>query len=313
MQHSGPMPPSDRPTHRRHLASDGLTPWRLRREHRALFRGVYVSRKALVDIWLLAQAALVTAGPGAFVSHHSAAALWEGAVPDHPDVHITYRKNRARAAGIAAHRLKADQEVVQLRGLPVTTPVQTFLDMSHALSLVDLVVLGDSLVRRGRCTPGQLVDAAERRAGPYSRLARRAARLVRAHVDSPMETRTRLLIVFAGLPEPSVNLLVHGPDGEVLRRFDLGYAEWCLVIEYDGRQHAESIGQWHSDISRDEQLDDWGVRRLVIVAADIYRTPATTLARITKAMRNAGMPVPPLKEEWRRHFPSRPGDLERPW
>ena len=211
MQHSGPMPPSDRPTHRRHLASDGLTPWRLRREHRALFRGVYVSRKALVDIWLLAQAALVTAGPGAFVSHHSAAALWEGAVPDHPDVHITYRKNRARAAGIAAHRLKADQEVVQLRGLPVTTPVQTFLDMSHALSLVDLVVLGDSLVRRGRCTPGQLVDAAERRAGPYSRLARRAARLVRAHVDSPMETRTRLLIVFAGLPEPGTVVPVGAP------------------------------------------------------------------------------------------------------
>jgi hypothetical protein len=127
-----------------------------------------------------------------------------------------------------------------------------------------------------------------------------------------METRLRLLIVLAGLPEPTVDHRVHGASGRLLYRFDLAYPGWGLVIEYDGRQHAESAAQWRADIGRDEQLDDWKVRRLVIVAEDLYRPPARTLSRITKAMQAVGMPVPPLSDAWRRHFPSRPGDLATP-
>ena len=190
--------------------------------------------------------------------------------------------------------------------------MQTFLDLAHQLSLVDLVVLGDSVVRRRRTTPEELVSATRERRGPYSRLARRAAALVRAGVDSPMETRLRLLIVFAGLPEPEVDHRVHDDDGTLLRRYDLTYLPFPHIIEYDGRQHAESDEQWLTDLGRDEALDDARIRRLVIVSRDIYSTPAATLARITKAMRAAGMPVPRLNDEWRRYFPSRPGDLAVP-
>jgi hypothetical protein len=48
------------------------------------------------------------------------------------------------------------------------------------------------------------------------------------------------------------------------------------------------------------------------VSKDIYSTPARTLGRVTKAMRSVGMPVPRLREDWRRHFPSRPGDVTSP-
>jgi len=167
-----------------------------------------------------------------------------------------------------------------------------FLDLAHCLTLVDLVVLGDSLVRRKRCTPDELVALAEKHRGPHSRLARRAARLVRAGVDSPMETRLRLLIVLAGLPEPEVDHRAHDDDGTLLRRYDLSYLPFRLIIEYDGRQHAESDEQWLSDIGRDEALDDERIRRLVVVARDIYSTPANTLARIPRALRRAGVPVP---------------------
>jgi hypothetical protein len=143
-------------------------------------------------------------------------------------------------------------------------------------------------------------------------LARRAAALVRAGVDSPMETRLRLLIVLAGLPEPEVDHRVHADDGTLLRRYDLSYLPHRLIIEYDGRQHADSEEQWLTDLWRDEALDDERIRRLVIVAQDIYSTPANTLARITRAMRSTGMPVPRLGDEWRRHFPGRPGDLAVP-
>lgn len=304
--------PRGRPFLRSAGAEDQLSDWRFRRAHRALFRGVYVGAQTPVTQRLLAEGALLLAEPGSYISHHTAARLWGGVVPDHADVHVTYPKMRAQCTGIAAHRPKARQHVVQWNGLPITGPVQTFLDMSHLLGLVDLVILGDSLVRRKRFTPEHLVALAEKHSGPHSRLARRAARLVRSGVDSPMETKLRLLIVLAGLPEPTVDHRVHDSDGTLLRRYDLSYLAHRLIIEYDGRQHAESEEQWHHDIDRDEELDDGEVRRLVIVSKDIHSTPARTLARITRAMKQRGMTVPPLKDEWRRHFVSRAGDLALP-
>ena len=127
-----------------------------------------------------------------------------------------------------------------------------------------------------------------------------------------MESRLRMLMVLAGLPEPVVNHRVYWADGSVRWRFDLSFPEFRLIIEYDGRQHADSTTQWRGDIGRREWLDENDWRIVVSGSSDIYRTPARTLTRITRAMRARGMAVPPLKEDWRRHFPSRPEDLAHP-
>jgi hypothetical protein len=58
-----------------------------------------------------------------------------------------------------------------------------------------------------------------------ARLARRVAGLVRKGVDSAMETRLRLLIVLAGLPEPEVNVIVRDENGDWELRFDLCYPQ----------------------------------------------------------------------------------------
>jgi hypothetical protein len=81
------------------------------------------------------------------------------------------------------------------------TAVDTFPDLGCWLSLVDLVVLGDSLVRRSRTTPAELILACGAPTGRGSRRTREAARWVRDRVDSPMESRARTLRVLAGLPE----------------------------------------------------------------------------------------------------------------
>jgi hypothetical protein len=71
--------------------------------------------------------------------------------------------------------------------------------------------------------------------------------------------------VLAGLPEPRVNLIIRGRDGGWLRRYDLAYEHFRLIIEYDGRQHAEDTQQWLTDIFRREELDqmrcDWRLSR----------------------------------------------------
>ena len=181
---------------------------------------------------------------------------------------------RAQAAGIAAHRRKARSTSSACMGLPVTSPAQTFFDLAH--------VPRSRRSRRPRrlpraakrFTPEQLVAFAEKHRGPYSGWPGE-----RRGWCAPAWTRRwrhalRLLIVFAGLPEPEVDHRVHDEDGNLLRRYDLSYLSFRLIIEYDGRQHAESEEQWLTDIGRDEQLDDELIRRLVIVSRDIYRTPA---------------------------------------
>ena len=292
---------------------DGLTPWDLRsKRYRRLFRGVYISASAAVTPLVMAEAALLVAGTGAVASHHSAARIWGAAVPEDGLVHVTCDR-RIRVKGLKSHLGKVRQGATTARGVPVTTPESTFVDLSDELGLVDLVVAGDSLVRSNRVTPGQLVEAAAAYGGRARRLARRAAELVRADVDSPMETRLRMLLVLAGLPEPSVNHVVRWADGRVRYRFDLCFADRRLVFEYDGRQHAESGTQWGVDIERREWMDSNRWRLVVVRSTDIYRTPARTLTRITAAMRDQGMQVPRLSEEWRLHFPSLPGDVAMPW
>ncbi len=73
--------------------------------------------------------------------------------------------------------------------------------------------------------------------------------LVRAGVDSPPESRLRLLVVLAGLPEPTVNHILRDPvTGEWVRRFELAYRDLLLAIEYQGRWHRQSEEVWSSDI-----------------------------------------------------------------
>ena len=308
----GPFRVSTSPDGLRRLP-EGVTEWDLRsRRFRRLFTGIYVRSSTPVTPWVLAEAAVLLAGPRAVASHHTAARLWGGVVPDDGHTHIVSPGRRHQVRGLKAHRTKPQQRTTRLRGIRLTTPEQTFLDLAADLGLVDLVVLGDSLVKAGRTTPRELAQSASTYSGRNRAVAARAARLVRAGVDSPMESRLRMLMVLAGLPEPVVNHVVRLPGGNVRFRFDLSYPEHRLVIEYDGRQHAESDAQWDRDIDRREWMDGNGWRIVVVRSRDIYGRPALTLSRIISAMRDRGVRVPRLSEEWRQHFPSLPDDLAFP-
>ena len=293
------------------MTPDGVTPWDLRSgRYRRLFHGVYVDAQVAVTPLLLFQGALLHAARSA-ESHHTAARIWGGIVPDDGLTHVACPGKRPQIRGIKAHARRAGRRVTSFKGVTLTTPAWTFLDLTDELGLVDLVVLGDSLVKAGRVTPKQLVDAAASFRGRSRRLARRAASLVRAEVDSPMESRLRMLMILAGLPEPVVNHKIRWPDGTVRFRFDLCYPGHRLIIEYDGRQHAEGK-QWDTDVDRREWMDGEGWRLVVVRSKDLYRTPALTLSRIMGAMRDKGMGVPRLSDEWRQHFPSLPEDVAEP-
>lgn len=269
-----------------------------------VFRGVYAEAGLDVDLRLRARAALLIAPEGAVVARQTAALLLGGVVPADPRVHLRLPAGRIRVPGIVDRTKSGEWQTARIGGLPVTTAEDTFLDLAGELGLVDLVVLGDSLVRRRRTTATTLVAAADKASGRHVALARRAAGLVRPGVDSPMESRLRMLLVLAGLPEPVVNHTEHDDRGWWVRRFDLSYPSVRVAVEYDGRQHAESDRQWQRDLDRREELDNDGWRIVVVLARGIYREPERTLARVETALRAQGMAARVTSQEWRTHFRS---------
>ena len=272
-----------------------------------LHRNVYVARDTPLTPRIRAQGLLLIAPPSAVMSHHTAAGLWGGTVPDSSRLHVTVpRSETFRVAGVRTHQSDRDRACTTAFGVRLTTPEQTFIDMASTLDLVQLVVLGDRLVRRQRTNPAQLVRSAHAWTGPHRSLACRAADLVRAGVDSPPESRLRMLVVLAGLPEPTVNLILRDPrTGEWQRRFELAYEELRLAVEYEGRQHREDE-IWAQDIDRREELDRRSWRVVQVLDKGLYETPLRTLQRIEQARRDRGAAATRrFTDEWKPYFPGR--------
>lgn len=310
LQPSGHLDPVQ-PFSRSDARAAGLPPTTLLGPHyRRLFYDVYVSSACRVDTVLRATAALAVAGPTAVLSHATAAAFWGAVVPHDEDVHVSLPDGspRCERRGIRAHRALQGAVVSQHQGLTVSSPLQALREMAaDGVNLVDLVVAGDSLLKQHRFSLLELKAAAAGWVGRGAKVARRAARYLREGVDSAMESRLRMLLVLAGLPEPKVNLILRSPNGDWRMRFDLCYRHLKLIIEYDGRQHAESTSQWRHDIRRREELDRLGWRVVVIDADGIYAHPGETLDRVHRLLRELG--CRPLRRtylpEWQRHFPGR--------
>jgi len=299
-----------RPFTRADAIAAGIEPRLLRgSQFRRIFRGVYVAAGSSDTPMLRAAAALLPyAGTDAFASHATAARVHGVPLPALPDEHVTVLRagERRRHADVRVH-VSRNAEVLQVGGVRVSSYAQMFVEMAGQLSLVDLVVVGDNLVRRGLISTGRLRDFCSGSRHSSARAAARAARYVRERVDSPMETRLRMLIVLAGLPEPEINLSIRARDGEVVRRYDLSWPTVRVIVEYDGRQHIEREEQWEADLDRREAIDDDGWRILVVTSRGIYHDPGKTVLRVWKLLRRrglAGLPAAPA-DGWRLHFPGR--------
>jgi hypothetical protein len=211
-----------------------------------------------------------------------------------PDDTLDVRRPSLRPDAIVAADVVLTPEIRAAAALP------PFGDEAYA---------GDHLVRQGHIRLDRLRSFVAGWRGPRAAHARAAVGFVRERVDSPMETRLRMLlrmlVVLSGLPEPRVNITYGEDDGLTFRRYDLSWPEVRVIVEYDGRHHVERVEQWEADLVRREAIDDSGWRILVVVSSGIYTDPRGTLARIHRLLRARRLPGVPaqLGDEWRRHFP----------
>jgi hypothetical protein len=132
----------------------------------------------------------------------------------------TGRRMRARE-GCAVRELTVDAgDLVTEMGTVITTPLRTAFDCARWLSLVEAVVVADHLAHRGLITADGLAAYAATHHGLRGmQQVDRVIELIDARSESPMETRVRLELVFAGMP-PEPQFVVENQFGNFVARAD---------------------------------------------------------------------------------------------
>lgn len=213
------------------------------RLHR-LYRGVYaVGRRELErpGQWM---AAVLACGPGAVLSHLSAAALYRILRDRHGPIEVCVPR-RVRHAGIRVHQV--ERPAARWKRIPVTSPVDTLIDLAACLDdrrWEAAVNEADSL---GLCTPDAVRAAAgSSRRGGVGRVRRVLDPLIFALTDSELERLFLPIALRAGLPKPLTQYDLNG------WRVDFYWPELGLVVECDSLTYHRTASKQTKDVLRDQ-------------------------------------------------------------
>lgn len=275
---------------------------------RQIHLGVYATFTGELTRQTRLWAAVLSAGPGAALSHETAAELQRLADRPAEIIHLTVPKTRRVTAieGVSLHRSRRAVEAAQRNTYPPRTKVEeTVLDLIQAAKtfddvcgwvtraiareLTDETRLRQAMINRPRvrwrADLHELIVAASE--GDHSVLEFRYHRDVeRAH----------------GLPEPDKQVPFSTPDGRRGRR-DRVY-EYGVVVELDGRLAHPAENQW-KDKTRDNAAAAAGKQSLRYGWAQVRWAPCATAAEVAEVLRGRGWEGPPR--------PCSPGCVVRPW
>ena len=175
--------------------------------------------------------------PTVVISHDSAARLHRLVLPRSAGIPIRLTDPEhfriGRGYRISEAALPPADVVVQ-EGLPLTTVPRTLADVGREWSFTDTVVAVDDALADGRTTSDEL------RATSLAQThwvgcgdAARAFSAARTGAHSPHETRTRLALLGAGLPEPLLQQAVF-VGGQLVGVLDMYWPEQGVFVECDG-------------------------------------------------------------------------------
>jgi predicted transcriptional regulator of viral defense system len=174
----------------------------------------------------------------AVISHESAARLWGLPVRRKllGPVRLTdpTLSRRGRGYAITQAPLRSG-EVVSSGPLSMTAAGRTLLDCARQWEVEDAVVALDAALLAGKVTALQLAEGVTTLRGwPGARRAARAVALADGRAESPLETRGRLRIVGAGLPQPELQVEIR-TGGRLVGVVDAWFEEAAVAVEFDGR------------------------------------------------------------------------------
>jgi very-short-patch-repair endonuclease len=226
---------------------------RLHRVH----RGVYAVGHPILRVEGRWMAAVLAAGQGAVLSHGTAASAWELRALGAGVIHVTVPGDagRMRRRGLHIHRsrtLTADDTTTH-RGIPITTPARTIVDLAATLKGRPLEQALDLADQRG------LIDFAELKARPIPR----SLQAILSRYAAPTLTRSELEACFLALcddhalPRPRTNTCIEGIE------VDFVWRRQRLIVEVDGYRYHRSPSSFEDDRERDVTLSlaGWHVLR----------------------------------------------------
>ena len=267
----------------------GLTRAQLRDDGVRVSRGAYVSRAVPLTLAAAARSLAPLLPAGAAFSHTTAAVLLGAPVPQQWPVHVTVSpaSHRPRRRRLHAHVSELGRDdVVERGGLRVTSGPRTWLDLAATLPEDELVAVGDALYRAGHLDAERLGERLTRSAPRGIVRARRCAPALDPRAASRPESLIRWWVVDSDLPDLEPQVPVLDRWGREVAHGDLGHRRWKVLVEYEGRQHAERE-QFGRDVDRYSLMaaDGW----LVLRFADRHlRQRAVVLDRIAGALRSRG-------------------------
>ena len=224
-------------------------------------------------------AGVLALGDDAVLSHTAAAALWGmlrgGAVTE---VTVPTTAGRQKRDGILVHRQRLPgSHVTTHRGVPVTNPIRTLLDLAAVASVSVLFRAFEQAQVRLHLPPAPL--AAEVIARPRRRGNAKLRRVLAGSVDpaavrSVLELRFLRMCAAHGVPRPQVNVRI-GPWTP-----DFLWPDRRLVVETDGYDFHRTAAARRRDARKDEAMRGLGLTVVRLTWADVTALPAATAQRV---------------------------------
>jgi hypothetical protein len=248
----------------------------------AVFSGVYALAPRRTDPVARAAAAVLACGPGAVLSHASAAALWEMTRewPSLPEVTIT--AGDRRPTGIIAHRCRTltRPDSRHHRGIWATSPARTVLDIAPTTPSRQLTRIVNDFRRSGHLHLATLTDLLERcPTHPGTRYLRPFAEDRTEPTRSGFEDDFRVFAARYGFPTPLINTKVLG------REVDALFPNHKLIVELDGWEFHKDHQSFNDDRANDADALKYGFATMRITEDRVRETPDAEAQRLQEILR----------------------------
>ena len=181
-------------------------------------------------------------------------------------------------------RQLTDSDVVEVGGIPVTTPLRTACDLGRLLHRDQALAALDSLLRLGHFSRERLIVEVVRFRGMrnVTRL-RELAPLADGRAESPGESILRLRwLDCTDLPRPDLQVEVDGPWG--VYRLDLAVEGLGFGAEYDGVEWHGPDQEAHDEERRGNMRDSLGWQIEVFMGVDIHGAAQCADVRLRRAL-----------------------------
>jgi predicted transcriptional regulator of viral defense system len=198
-----------------------------------LYRGVYLVGHAVPPAGAQAMGAILACGPGAVISHGSAAHLFGLTETAPAEIHVSVPGvSRRGRQGIRLHRpttLGKDDVGVFDGVIPITSPARTLIDLAPTTGLRELERAVHEAQLQKLATADVLRVRLDGQRGARALAAVLATDPVRTKSDG--ESRLYPLIRKAGFPRPEVDVKLHGFE------WDFVWRDQRVAVEADSQTY----------------------------------------------------------------------------